>query len=130
MRSLNKVMLIGNLGDYPEIRYTAAGVAVARFSLATNEASNGKNGDRQEQAEWHRIVVWGKLAEICGKHLTKGKQVYIEGQLRTRAWEQDGSNRYATEVVARSLMMLGTRAANGLDCSLPLAEGDVPCERH
>jgi len=126
MRSLNKVMLIGNLGGDPEMRYTAAGVPVARFSLATNETSNGKNGDRQEQAEWHRIVVWGKLAETCRKHLTKGKQVYIEGQLRTKAWEQDGSNRSATEVVARSLMMLGTRATNGLDGSLPLAEGDIP----
>ncbi|MCL4502379.1 MAG: single-stranded DNA-binding protein [Deltaproteobacteria bacterium] len=126
MKSLNKVMLIGNLGGDPEIRYTAAGVPVARFSLATNEVSNGKNGDRQEQTEWHRIVAWGKLAEICGKHLTKGKQVYIEGQLRSRAWEQDGSNRSATEVVARSLIMLGTKATNGLDCSLPLGEDDIP----
>jgi len=126
MKSLNKVMLIGNLGGDPEIRYTAAGVPVARFSLATNEVSNGKNGDRQEQTEWHRIVAWGKLAEICGKHLTKGKQVYIEGQLRTRAWEQDGSNRSATEVVARSLIMLGTKVTNGLDCSLPLPEDDIP----
>ena len=105
MASLNKVMLIGNLGRDPELRYTANGMAVATFSLATKERS--KNEDR---TEWHRIVTWDKLAEICGKYLSKGKQVYIEGRLQTREWQdKDGNKRSTTEIVANVMQMLGSK---------------------
>jgi single-strand DNA-binding protein len=128
MKSVNKVILIGNLGGNPEVRYTANGTAVAKFSLATNETYSDKEGNRQEQVEWHRVVAWGKLAEICGQYLTKGKQVYLEGQLRTRTWEQDGSNRSATEIIARNLMMLGGRSAQeNQETDLPpINESDIP----
>jgi len=107
-RGINKVILIGNLGDDPEVRYTASGTAVAKFRLATNESYTDKDGNRQEQTEWHRVVVWGKLAEICGQYLAKGRQVYIEGRLRTSSYEKDGIKRYTTEVVARDMQMLGS----------------------
>jgi single-strand DNA-binding protein len=100
VRGVNKVILIGNLGKDPEVRYTAGGDAVANFSVATSEAWKDKNsGEMQERTEWHRIVVWGKIGEACGKYLHKGSKVYVEGQLRTRSWDQDGQKRYATEVV-------------------------------
>jgi len=107
-RGINKVILIGHLGADPELRYTANGTAVARFNLATNESYTDKDGNRQEWTEWHRIVAWRKLAEICGQYLSKGRQVYIEGRLRTRSWEQDGVKRYTTEIEARDLQMLGS----------------------
>ena len=109
MKGVNKVLLIGNLGNDPEVRYTADGVAVARFRVATNEIYNDRDGNRQEQTEWHRVVAWGKLAETCGKHLVKGKAVYLEGKLRTSSWEQDGTKRYRTEIVVQTLRMLGGR---------------------
>lgn len=108
-RSLNKVMIIGNLGRDPEVKYLPSGQAVANFSVATNESWSGKEGKQEERTEWHRVVAFGKLAEICGEYLSKGKQVYIEGRLQTRSWEQDGQKRYTTEVVARDLLMLGAR---------------------
>ncbi|MBW1916536.1 MAG: single-stranded DNA-binding protein [Deltaproteobacteria bacterium] len=107
-RGINKVILIGHLGADPELRYTANGTAVARFNLATTEGYIDKDGNRQEWTEWHRIVAWRKLAEICGQYLSKGKQVYIEGRLRTRSWEQDGVKRYTTEIEARDMQMLGS----------------------
>lgn len=107
MAAVNKVILIGNLGRDPEIRYTKSGQAVASFSLATTEKWKNKNGDREEKTEWHRIVAWGKLGEICGEYLTKGKQVYIEGRLQTREWEdKDGNKRTTTEIVASNMVML------------------------
>jgi single-strand DNA-binding protein len=128
MKGINKVILVGNLGGDPEVRYTADGVAVARFSLATNDY-NGKDGQRREQTEWHRIVAWGKLAETCGKHLAKGKAVYLEGKLRTSSWEQDGIKRFKTEVVVQTMRILGGRDQEELPFEAPEAgvpEGDIP----
>lgn len=107
-RGVNKVILIGHLGADPEVRYTANGTAVAKFRVATNESYVDKSGNRQELTEWHLVTAWGKLAETCGQYLSKGKQVYIEGKLRTTSYEKDGVKRYTTEVVARDLQMLGT----------------------
>jgi len=103
MRGVNKVILIGNLGKDPEVRYTPSGQAVANFSLATTEVGSSKVGGKQEHTEWHRIVAWGRLAEICGEYLTKGKSVYIEGALRTRSWQdKEGNNRQTTEIIAKN----------------------------
>ncbi len=111
MRGVNKVILIGNLGRDPEIRYTTSGQAVANFTLATTEAYTNKEGERQESTEWHRIVAWGRLAEICGEYLTKGRTVYIEGAIRTRSWEdKEGKTRWTTEIIARNMQMLGSGA--------------------
>jgi single-strand DNA-binding protein len=109
MASLNKVILIGNLGRDPELRYTTGGTPVANFTMATTDRWKDKSsGERKERTEWHRIVVWAKQAEICSEYLHKGKQVYIEGSLRTREWEdRDGNKRYTTEVVAQQVLMLG-----------------------
>ena len=111
---INKVILVGNLGQDPEIRYTADGRPIANFSIATSETWRDKNsGERREKTEWHRVVVFGKLAEICGEYLSKGRQVYIEGKLQTRKWQgQDGQDRYTTEVVVDmrgTMQMLGNR---------------------
>ena len=109
--SLNKVMLIGRLGRDPEIKYTPSGAPVAKFSLATDEVFKDRAGEQQRRTEWHNIVAWNKLAEICGEYLTKGKQVYIEGSFRSRQWEdQSGNKRTAYEIVAREMKMLGSRA--------------------
>ena len=108
MASVNKVILLGNLGADPELRYTNSGTAVANFRIATNERWNDKNGEAQERTEWHNIVAWGKLAEICGKYLKKGRTVYIEGRLQTRSWEdQSGNKRYTTEIVSQIMQMIG-----------------------
>lgn len=109
--SLNKVTLIGRLGQNPEVRYTPSGAAVANFSLATSKSWKDKSGAKQEKTEWHRIVVWNKLAETAGKYLEKGKQVYIEGEIQTRPWEdKDGIKRYTTEIVALSIQFLGSKS--------------------
>jgi len=116
---INKVILVGNLGQDPEIRYTADGRPIANFSIATSESWKDKNsGEKREKTEWHRVVVFGKLAEICGEYLSKGRQVYIEGKLQTRKWQgQDGQDRYTTEIVIDSfngtMQMLGTREGGG-----------------
>jgi len=107
MAGLNKVILIGNLGSDPEMRYTASGTAVAKFSLATSRKFTGKDGQKQEKTEWHRIVAWGKLAEICGQYLAKGKQVYIEGRIRNESWEKDGVKQYSYKIEADTMQMLG-----------------------
>lgn len=108
MAGVNKVILVGNLGRDPEVRYTKSGQAVASFSLATSEKWTGKDGNKEEKTEWHRIVAWGKLGEICGEYLSKGKQVYIEGRLQTREWEDnDGNKKQTTEIVANNMTMLG-----------------------
>jgi single-strand DNA-binding protein len=104
---VNKVILVGNLGRDPEVRYTPGGQAVANFTIATNEAWTGKDGQKQERTEWHRIVVWGKTAENCGEYLSKGRQVYIEGRLQTREWtNKEGAKHYTTEIVANQLLFL------------------------
>lgn len=111
-RGLNKVMLIGHLGKDPEMRFTQGGMAVATFSLATSENWLDKaTNEKKERTEWHRIVAFGKLGEICGEYLTKGKQVYVEGRLQTRSWEQDGVTKYTTEIVASDMQMLDSKGA-------------------
>ena len=130
MAGLNKVILIGNVGRDPELRYTASGQAVANFSLATSEAWTNRDGEREQRTEWHRIVAWGRLAEICGEHLSKGKQVYIEGRLQTRQWDdQSGNKRYTTEVVAREMVMLG-RAGETVDVQTDAPPQDFPAEEN
>ncbi len=110
MSSVNKVILIGRLGKDPEIRYTNDSTPVANFSIATSEYYKDRNGERQETTEWHNIVAWRQLAEISEKFLHKGKQVFIEGKLRTRSWEdKDGNKKYATEIVADNITLLGRR---------------------
>jgi single-strand DNA-binding protein len=109
MASLNKVMLIGNLGKDPEVRYTASGQAVASFSLATSEKFKNKNGEFEERTEWHRVTLWARLAEIAGEYLSKGKTVYIEGRLQTREYEKDGIKRYTTEIVGEKMQMLSPK---------------------
>ncbi len=109
MSGVNKVILIGRLGADPEMRTVGNGGTVTRLSIATSENWVDKDGQRQERTEWHRVVVWGRLAEICGKHLAKGRQVYVEGRLQTRSWEdQQGQKRYATEIVANTVQFLGS----------------------
>ncbi|HET9326249.1 MAG TPA: single-stranded DNA-binding protein [Candidatus Eisenbacteria bacterium] len=118
MSGVNKVILIGNLGANPELRYTAGQQAVANLRIATTERWTDKSGQKQEATEWHRVVVWGKQAEIVGQYLTKGRQVYVEGSIRTRQWQdQQGQKRYTTEVVARNVQMLGPRGSGGPDDS-------------
>ena len=108
MSGVNKVILIGNLGSDPQVRYTPQGTAVANFSVATTERYTNKNGERESRTEWHRIVAWSKLAEICSQYLKKGKQVYIEGRIQTRQWDdKDGNKRTTTEIVANNMVMLG-----------------------
>lgn len=114
MASLNKVFLIGNLGADPEVRYTASGTAVANFRIATSETWNDKNNERQERTEWHRIVVWGRTAEICGEYLRKGRSVHIEGRIQSREWEdKEGQKRFTTEIVAQNVTFLGSRGDGG-----------------
>ena len=103
---INKVTLIGNLGADVEIRYTQDGTPAASFTVATTERWKGKDGQMQEQTEWHRVTAWRRLAEICGEYLSKGSRVYIEGKLKTRSYEQDGQKRYVTEIVASEMKML------------------------
>lgn len=106
--AINKAILIGNLGKDPELRYTASGTAVASFTMATTERFKNRNGEQQERTEWHNIVAWGPLAEICGKYLAKGRQVYIEGRIQNRSYDdRDGNKRYITEIVANEMKMLG-----------------------
>ncbi len=110
-RGLNKVMLIGHLGTDPEMRVTPNGTNVANFTIATNESFKNSSGQLQERTEWHKIVVWGKLAEICNQYLKKGRQVYVEGKLQTRSWDdqKSGEKRYMTEIVCSDMQMLGAR---------------------
>jgi single-strand DNA-binding protein len=106
--SVNKVILVGNLGKDPEVRYTQTGSAVANFSIATSEQWNDRDGKKQERTEWHNIVVWGKQAEHCGQYLSKGRQVYVEGSIRTRSYDdKSGNKRYITEIVAQRIQFLG-----------------------
>lgn len=114
MASINKVILIGNLGGDPEVRYTPSGTAVANFTIATTEQWTSKDGKKEEKTEWHKIVAWGRLGEICGEYLHKGKQVYIEGKLQTRSWEdRDGNKKYTTEIIAFTMQMLGPKGRDG-----------------
>jgi single-strand DNA-binding protein len=125
---LNKVLLIGRLGNDPEVRYTGNGGAVANFNMATGESWTDKNGQKQERTEWHRVVVWGKLGELCGQYLSKGRQAFVEGRLQTRDWtDKEGQKRYTTEVVALNVQFLGApgersnnaQASQGSDFAAP-----------
>ncbi|HNZ64855.1 MAG TPA: single-stranded DNA-binding protein [Smithella sp.] len=135
---VNKVILIGRLGKDPEVRYTPDGTMVTNFNLATDEQRKDKNGEKIQRTEWHKIVTWGKLAEICGNYLVKGKLIYIEGRIQTRSWEdKEGMKRFTTEIIASNMMMLDSKgqtksgetsfeadATNVNDGSVPL--DDVP----
>ena len=110
---INKVILIGNLGADPEVRYSQNGAAVATLRLATTEVWRKQDGSKEEMTEWHRIVAFGRLGEICGEYLSKGSKVYIEGRIQTRKWQdRDGNDRYTTEIVARDMKMLSPRGAS------------------
>jgi single-strand DNA-binding protein len=118
MAGVNKVILIGNLGKDPELRYTPSSQPVASFSLATTERWNDKNGQRQERTEWHNIVVWGKLGELCNQYLKKGRSAYIEGRISTRSWDdKDGNKKYRTEIVATQVQFLSGGQGPGGDFS-------------
>ena len=114
MASVNKAIIVGNLGKDPEVRYTQSGQAVASFTVATTETWMGRENGRQERTDWHNIVVWGKQAETCGQYLAKGRQVYIEGAIRPRSYEdKEGNKRYITEIVAQRVQFLGSRDGGG-----------------
>jgi single-strand DNA-binding protein len=137
-RGINKVILIGNLGADPEMKYTASGTPMCTFRLATTEQYKDREGNQQERTEWHRVVTWSKLAEICGQYLSKGKQVYVEGSLRTRSWDDaDGNKRYMTEINARDIQFLSGAPGGGSGGSSsgsgggdygppPLGDDDIP----
>src|SRR5215211_2021065 len=124
--SLNKVQLIGNVGRDPEMKYLAGGEAVTTFSLATNRRWRGQDGQAHEQTEWHAVVAWRKLAEQCGEYLERGRQVYVEGRLQTRTWDDaaTGQKRYRTEIVAEQLILLDSRASRA-DATGPIAEAEA-----
>ncbi|MBW4054550.1 MAG: single-stranded DNA-binding protein [Proteobacteria bacterium] len=130
MASLNKVMLIGNLGKDPEVRFTASGQAVASFSLATSEKFKGKTGEWEERTEWHNITLWGKLAEIAGEYLSKGKTIYVEGRLQTRKWQdKSGNDRYTTDIVGDKMQMLSAKGErSGGDTSSTAKTGGATYE--
>jgi len=120
--SVNKVILIGRLGKDPELKYTPSGTPVAKFTLATDDVFKDQTGEQQRRTEWHNIVAWKRLAEICGEYLTKGKQVYIEGSIRSRQWEdQSGNKRTSYDIVAREMKMLGSKGDSERSSSPPQA---------
>ena len=136
---INKAILVGRLGADPEVRYTPDGAMVTNFRIATDEQWKDKNGEKVQRTEWHKIVTFGKLAEICGKYLVKGKLVYLEGRIQTRAWDdKEGVKRYTTEIVASTMQMLDSKGQRSADASpgepphpqsgadAPLPEEDVP----
>lgn len=112
-RSLNKVMIIGNLGKDPEVKYMPSGQAVARLSVATSESWLDKEGKKQEKTEWHKVVLFGKIGEVAGQYLSKGSKVFIEGRIETRSYEQDGQKKWITEIIGREMMMLGGKGGGG-----------------
>ena len=111
--SLNKVLLIGHLGADPEVRYSASGAAITNVRLATSESYKDKSGEKVEKTEWHRVVFFGKMAEIAGQYLVKGSHVYVEGRIQTRVWDKDGEKRYSTEIVGERMQMLGRASSGG-----------------
>ena len=139
---VNKAIIVGNLGRDPDVRFTPSGRAVAKFSVATTERWTDQQGQRQEKTEWHNIVVWGKQAETCGQYLSKGRQVYVEGRITNRSYDdKDGNKRYITEIIARDVRFLGARwrrrrrgprcrsgfaAPPGEDAAAPEPEDDIP----
>ncbi len=128
MAGVNKVILVGNLGSDPEMRYTADGTAVCNFRIATTERFKDREGNWQDRTEWHRIVAWRKLAEICGQYLSKGKQVYIEGKIHNKTWEKDGVKQYSYEIWTDTMQMLGQARGQEREVEAPFTppEGGVP----
>ncbi|MGB7814816.1 MAG: single-stranded DNA-binding protein [Methylotenera sp.] len=128
MASVNKVILVGNLGRDPEVRYMPNGEAVCNFSIATTENWKDKSGVKQEKTEWHNIVIYRKLAEIAGEYLKKGRPVYVEGRLQTRKWEKDGVTRYTTEIIADNMQMLGSKDGGSSNASYDggMDQGSAP----
>lgn len=127
MAGVNKVILVGNLGADPEIRYTPGGMAVVNFRLATSETRANKDGNKETKTEWHRVVAFGKLAEICGEYLSKGKQVYIEGKIQTRSWDdKDGNKKYTTEILANTMQMLGGKGESSSHGASDVSADDIP----
>ncbi|MBA3458896.1 MAG: single-stranded DNA-binding protein [Deltaproteobacteria bacterium] len=125
MAGVNKVILVGNLGADPDMRYTPSGQGVCEMRLATGESWNDKNGQRQERTEWHRVVVWGKRAEVCSKYLSKGRQVYVEGRIQTRSWDdKDGNKKYMTEIIAQEVVFIG--GGKGGEGGARGKDGDAP----
>lgn len=126
MATLNKVLIIGNLGKDPEVRHTTGGTAVASFSLATSETFKDKSGEKQEKTEWHNVTLWGRLAEIAAEYLKKGSTAYIEGRLQTRKWQdKDGKDRYTTEIIGERIQMIGGKQPFG-NGSEPTADDAPP----
>lgn len=128
---VNVAIVLGHVGKDPEVRFTPSGQAVANFSVATNESWTDKQNQRQERVEWHRIVVWGKLAELCGEYLRKGRQVYVQGRIQTREWTKQGSEEknYTTEIVAQNVQFLGPKGGGGGGGQKPESEtggGETP----
>ena len=118
MASVNKVILVGNLGKDPEVRFTPSGRAVAKFPLATTDSWTDQENSRQERTEWHNVVVWGKQAESCGQYLAKGRQVYVEGAIRSRSYDdKEGNKRYITEIVAQRIQFLGGGGGRGMSAA-------------
>ena len=133
-RGINKVILIGNLGNDPDTRYTSSGAAVANVSIATSESwKDRESGEQQERTEWHRVVFFGRLAEIVSEYLRKGSQIYVEGRLQTRKWQdKDGNDRYTTEIVANEMQMLGSRGSSadmGQSAPPPRSESAAPSNK-
>ena len=123
MASVNKVILVGHLGRDPEVRYTSDNATIANVSIATSETWKDKSGEKQEKTEWHRVTFFGKLADVVGQYLVKGSQVYVEGRLQTRKWQdKDGQDRYTTEIIADRMQMLGGKGQASQDASEPAAE--------
>ncbi len=126
MSGVNRVILIGRLGRDPELKFTPAGKAVTNFTMATSENWKDDSGEKQERTEWHRIVIWGKLAEVAAKYLTKGAQVYIEGKLQTREWtDKDGQKKYTTEIIANNMTMLDGKGEGGNNPEKPESSGGL-----
>ena len=133
---VNKVILIGRLGKDPEVRYTPDGTMVTNFNLATDEQRKDKSGEKIQKTEWHKIVTWGKLAEICGNYLVKGKLVFVEGRIQTRSWEdKEGVKRYTTEIIASNMQMLDSKGQNktgdtssDVEAAASTNDGSVPLD--
>jgi single-strand DNA-binding protein len=133
MGSVNRVIVVGNLGRDPEVRFSGSSQAVANFSVATSEKWKDKSGQMQERTEWHRVVAWGKLGELCGQHLKKGRTAYVEGRLQTREWQdKDGGKRTATEIVASNVVFLGGRGSGEHEQATSEADAESPrwSQRH
>ncbi len=125
--SVNKVIILGRLGQDPELKYTPGGMAVCNFSIATSESWADKSGQKQERTEWHRVVVWGKLGELCNQYLAKGRQAYIEGSLQTRSWDdKNGQKRYTTEVLAKTVQFIGANTGAGASAGEGRSQSTAP----